>query len=126
LSTIAGLKNGGLHLDEVSHLDLIVRWGCARRLSGFLPVQSDGLAHYKRNIRPGSISWQMLRKKAAIKSGFAVIVPAETNHHIINTGSVPMKLYAIYSPPNHRDGIVPHTLADAEKDNEQFNGKAME
>jgi hypothetical protein len=25
----------------------------------------DGLAHYKRNIRPGSISWQMLRKKAA-------------------------------------------------------------
>jgi len=37
---LAGLKNGGLHSDEVSRLDLIVRWGGARRLSGFLPVQS--------------------------------------------------------------------------------------
>ena len=37
---LAGLKNGGLHSDEVSRLDLIVRWGGAHRLSGFLPVQS--------------------------------------------------------------------------------------
>jgi undecaprenyl diphosphate synthase len=37
---LAGLKNGGLRSDEVSRLDLIVRWGGGRRLSGFLPVQS--------------------------------------------------------------------------------------
>ncbi len=37
---LAGLKNGGLHSAEVPRLDLIVRWGGARRLSGFLPVQS--------------------------------------------------------------------------------------
>lgn len=37
---LAGLKNGGLHSDHVSRLDLIVRWGGGRRLSGFLPVQS--------------------------------------------------------------------------------------
>lgn len=37
---LEGLKNGGLHSSEVSRLDLIVRWGGGRRLSGFLPVQS--------------------------------------------------------------------------------------
>jgi undecaprenyl diphosphate synthase len=37
---LAGLKNGGLRSNEISRLDLIVRWGGARRLSGFLPVQS--------------------------------------------------------------------------------------
>lgn len=35
-----GLRNGGLHSRDVSRLDLIVRWGGGRRLSGFLPVQS--------------------------------------------------------------------------------------
>ena len=37
---LAGLKNGGLRSEEVSRLDLIVRWGGGHRLSGFLPVQS--------------------------------------------------------------------------------------
>lgn len=37
---LAGLKNGGLKSDDVSRIDLIVRWGGGRRLSGFLPVQS--------------------------------------------------------------------------------------
>ncbi|HEX2768344.1 MAG TPA: undecaprenyl diphosphate synthase family protein [Geobacteraceae bacterium] len=46
---LAGLKNGGLHSDEVSRLDLIVRWGGARRLSGFLPVQSVNADFYVRD-----------------------------------------------------------------------------
>lgn len=37
---LSGLRNGGLHSSDVSRLDLIVRWGGARRLSGFLPLQS--------------------------------------------------------------------------------------
>ncbi|MGE5860702.1 MAG: cupin domain-containing protein [Ignavibacteria bacterium] len=61
-----------------------------------------------------------------ISAGFAVLVPAGTNHNIINTGSVPLKLYTIYSPPNHRDGVVHHTRADAEKDSEHFDGKTTE
>jgi mannose-6-phosphate isomerase-like protein (cupin superfamily) len=61
-----------------------------------------------------------------ISAGFAVFVPAGTNHNIINTGSVPMKLYTIYSPPNHRDGVVHHTRAEAEKDDEHFDGKTTE
>ena len=62
----------------------------------------------------------------AIKAGFAVLVPAGTNHNIINTGSVPLKLYTLYAPPNHRDGVVHETRADAEKDNEHFDGKTTE
>ena len=61
-----------------------------------------------------------------ISAGFAVLVPAGMNPNIINTGSVPLKLYTIYSPPNHRDGVVHHTRADAEKDNEHFDGKTTE
>jgi len=62
----------------------------------------------------------------AINAGFAVLVPAGTKHNIINTGSIPMKLYTLYAPPNHRDGIVHHTRADAEADNEHFDGKTTE
>jgi mannose-6-phosphate isomerase-like protein (cupin superfamily) len=64
--------------------------------------------------------------RTAIRPGFAVLVPAGTNHNIINTGSVPMKLYTLYSPPNHRDGVVHHTRAEAEADNEHFDGKTTE
>jgi mannose-6-phosphate isomerase-like protein (cupin superfamily) len=61
-----------------------------------------------------------------IRAGFAVVVPAGTKHNIINTGSVPLKLYTLYAPPNHRDGVVHHTRADAEADNEHFDGKTTE
>ena len=61
-----------------------------------------------------------------IKAGFAVLVPAGTNHNIINTGNGPMKLYTLYAPPNHRDGVIHHTRAEAEADNEHFDGKTTE
>ena len=61
-----------------------------------------------------------------IGTGFAVIVPAGTKHNIVNTGSVPMKLYTLYAPPNHRDGVVHKTKSDAEADKEHFDGKTTE
>lgn len=64
--------------------------------------------------------------RTAVQAGFAVVVPAGTNHNIINTGSVPLKLYTLYAPPNHRDGVVHHTRADAEADTEHFDGKTTE
>ena len=47
-------------------------------------------------------------------------------HNIINTGTVPMKLYTLYAPPNHRDGVVHLTRADALADKEHFDGKTTE
>jgi len=64
--------------------------------------------------------------RTPIRAGFAVVVPARVNHNIINTGSVALKLYTLYAPPNHRDGVVHHTRADAEADNEHFDGMTTE
>lgn len=61
-----------------------------------------------------------------IEAGFAVLVPAGTKHNIVNTGSAAMKLYTLYAPPNHRDGVVHHTRADALADTEKFDGKTTE
>ncbi len=64
--------------------------------------------------------------RTAIEAGFAVIVPAGAKHNIINTGTVPLKLYTIYAPPNHRDGVVHGTREDAEADSEHFDGVTTE
>jgi mannose-6-phosphate isomerase-like protein (cupin superfamily) len=64
--------------------------------------------------------------RTAISAGFAVLVPAGAKHNIINTGSVPLKLYTLYSPPNHRDGVVHRTRDEAEADSEHFDGKTTE
>lgn len=61
-----------------------------------------------------------------VRAGFAVVVPAGVNHNVVNTGNVPLKLYTLYAPPNHRDGTVHHTRADAEADDEQFDGGTTE
>lgn len=61
-----------------------------------------------------------------IRAGFAVIVPAGTKHNIINTGPGSLKVYTLYSPPNHRDGVVHHTRAEAEADDEHFDGQTTE
>jgi len=45
---------------------------------------------------------------------------------IVNTGSTPLKLYTLYAPPNHRDGVVHRTREDAEADDERFDGRTSE
>lgn len=64
--------------------------------------------------------------RTPLQAGYAVIVPAGAKHNIINTGTEPLKLYTLYAPPNHRDGVVHHTRADAEADAEHFDGKTSE
>ena len=64
--------------------------------------------------------------RTPIRAGFAVIVPAGVMHNIVNTGDGPMKLLTVYAPPNHRDGVVHHTRAEADADKEHFDGKTTE
>ena len=64
--------------------------------------------------------------RTAIRAGYSVVVPEGARHNIINTGAMPLKLYTIYSPPNHRDGVVHKTRAEAESDHEHFDGKTTE
>jgi len=64
--------------------------------------------------------------RTPLLAGYAVVVPAGAKHNIINTGTEPLKLYTLYAPPNHRDGVIHHTRAEAEADTEHFDGKASE
>ncbi len=59
-----------------------------------------------------------------IKDDFGVIVPAGAKHNVINTGDEPLKLYTIYGPPEHRDGVVVDVKANEKE--EHFDGKTTE
>ncbi|MEK7202370.1 MAG: cupin domain-containing protein [Patescibacteria group bacterium] len=62
-----------------------------------------------------------------VGDGDAIVVPAGAKHNIINTSDAEsLKLYTIYSPANHRDGVVAETKADAESHEEHFDGKTTE
>lgn len=62
-----------------------------------------------------------------ITDGSVIIVPAGTKHNVINTGSEAMKLYTLYMPPHHRDGVVHRTKAEGEADQtDEFDGKTTE
>jgi mannose-6-phosphate isomerase-like protein (cupin superfamily) len=63
-----------------------------------------------------------------VSDGFAIVVPQGTLHNIINTSpDKPMKLYTVYAPPNHKDGTIHTTKAEAEADEaEHFDGTTTE
>ena len=61
-----------------------------------------------------------------VKADDAVIVPQGTRHNVRCTGAEPLKLYTIYGPPEHIDGTVHATCADAENEHEHFDGKTTE
>src|SRR3989344_5920827 len=61
-----------------------------------------------------------------VADGDAVIVPAGSNHNVINMSSVELKLYTLYSPPEHINGTVRVTKADAIARPEEFDGKTTE
>lgn len=64
--------------------------------------------------------------RSTIKSDDAVIVPAGARHNVVNTGDTPLRLYSLYGPPEHRDGTVHGTKADADAAEEHFDGKTTE
>ncbi len=59
-----------------------------------------------------------------LADGVAVVIPAGTEHNVVSTGTVALKLYTIYSPPEHKDGIVHTTKADEQE--EHFDGVTTE
>jgi len=62
-----------------------------------------------------------------VGDGVAIVVPAGAKHNIINiSDSKELKLYTIYSPPHHKDGIVRATKKEAEANDEEFDGKTTE
>jgi mannose-6-phosphate isomerase-like protein (cupin superfamily) len=62
-----------------------------------------------------------------VSDGSAIIVPAGAEHNVVNTSQTEdLKLYTIYSPPHHKDGIARATKEQAEADDEHFDGVTTE
>lgn len=63
----------------------------------------------------------------AVKNGDGAIVPAGAKHNVVNVSkSVDLKLYTIYSPPEHQDGVMRHTRKEAMASEEHFDGQTTE
>lgn len=68
-------------------------------------------------IEKGQGKVVMNGEESVISDGFAIVVPAGTQHNLINTSQTEeLKLYTIYSPPNHPDGKIHKTKAEAMAD----------
>ncbi|HET8721817.1 MAG TPA: cupin domain-containing protein, partial [Nitrospira sp.] len=76
-------------------------------------------------VEAGEGTARLNGKDYPVKDGSALVIPAGTEHNIINTGKDrPLKLYTIYSPPEHKDGTIHRTKQDAEADtDDHFDGK---
>lgn len=86
--------------EEIHHLDQFIRFE-----QGVAKVILDNVDHM-------------------VEADFAVVIPAGTKHNVVNIGDSELKLYTVYSPPEHKDGIVEHTKADEIE--EHFDGKTTE
>ncbi len=61
-----------------------------------------------------------------VNDGDAIVVPSGAKHNVINIGEKDLKIYTIYSPAHHKDGIVRKTKSEAEKNEAEFDGKTSE
>ena len=92
---------GGMDIgEEIHHLDQFIRLE-----AGSATVILDDVTH-------------------TVEKDFAIVIPAGTKHNVMNTGTVDLKIYTIYTPPEHKDGIIEHTKADVIE--EHFDGRTSE
>ena len=63
-----------------------------------------------------------------VVDGSGIIVPQGARHNVRNTGNEPLKLYTLYAPPEHKDGVVQATKADADARHahEEWDGETTE
>lgn len=60
--------------------------------------------------------------RSKIKGDYAIVVPAGARHNVVNTGHKLLQLYTLYAPPEHRDGLVQATRAEADAAPAPFDG----
>ncbi|AKM82613.1 TPA: cupin domain-containing protein [Candidatus Berkelbacteria bacterium] len=101
-------------------------------LMSLLPKEEIGLETHADNdqffrFEKGEGKCLIDGNECELKDGVAVIVPAGAEHNIINTSETePLKLYTLYSPPHHKDGLVRKTKEEAEADSPEFDGETTE
>ncbi|MGZ3777373.1 MAG: cupin domain-containing protein [Mucilaginibacter sp.] len=101
-------------------------------LMSLLPGEEIGMETHEKNdqffrFESGKGKCIIDGNEYEVKDGDAVTVPGGAKHNVINTSDkVDLKLYTIYSPPNHEDGIIRRTKNEAETINEKFDGRTTE
>ena len=101
-------------------------------LMSLLPREEIGMETHEKNdqffrFESGKGKCIIDGNEYEVKGGDAVSVPAGAKHNVINTSDKEdLKLYTIYSPPNHEDGIIRRTKNEAETIKEKFNGRTTE
>lgn len=101
-------------------------------LMSLLPGEEIGMEVHEENdqffrFEKGNGKGIVNGNEYLVSDGSAMVVPAGVKHNIINTSeSESLKLYAIYSPPHHKDAIVRETKEEAEEKEEEFDGKTTE
>ena len=105
---------------------------CQLVLMSLQPKEEIGMETHPENdqflrFEGGSGTVFIDENKYEVADGDAVIVPAGARHNVVNMSETEsLKIYTIYSPPHHKDGIVHATKKDAERDDEEFDGKTTE
>jgi mannose-6-phosphate isomerase-like protein (cupin superfamily) len=101
-------------------------------LMNLKPLEEIGFETHPENdqffrIEKGSGKCIIDGHEYALKDGMAIIVPAGAKHNVINTSATDdLKLYTIYSPAHHKDGIVRATKEEAEQNEAEFDGITTE
>lgn len=87
-------------------------------------VHDDRDQFFRVEAGKGEVSIDGTRSKVGPDDAF--IVPAGARHNLKNTGDEPLRVYTIYGPPEHKEGIVHATKAEAMAHEEHFDGKTTE
>jgi mannose-6-phosphate isomerase-like protein (cupin superfamily) len=77
-------------------------------------------------IEQGSGEVEIDGVRTPVKDDDAVIVPAGARHNVLNTGKEPLRVYTLYGPPEHKEGTIRATKAEADAREEHFDGKTTE
>jgi mannose-6-phosphate isomerase-like protein (cupin superfamily) len=107
-----------------AHLQLVVMT--------LLPGQEIGLETHQDNdqffrFEQGTGKVLIGETTYDVSDGDAVIVPAGTQHNVMNASHTePLKLYTLYTPPHHKDGTIRATKEEAEADAPEFDGVTTE
>jgi mannose-6-phosphate isomerase-like protein (cupin superfamily) len=72
-------------------------------------------------IEQGEAEVVLDREKTIIKDDFAVVIPAGTEHNVVNIGEEKLKLYTIYTPAEHPEGTIHKDKAEADKYEEEHH-----
>ena len=119
---------------ENSHFRKVLYTGkhCQLVLMSLQPKEEIGLETHPDNdqffrFEEGEGKCVIDGNEYAVGDGVAVIVPAGAKHNVVNTSaSKELKMYTIYSPPHHKDGILRKTKKEAEANEADFDGRTTE